>query len=76
MIFYSATVPLSVIGSMKKIKSLVGNNHLLAQALRSSSKLVSPLFWGVNIHNPLLNFISVHSINLHTLILSNCLERL
>ncbi|KAH9695715.1 hypothetical protein WN943_024504 [Citrus x changshan-huyou] len=33
-------VPLSVIGSMKKIKSLVGNNHLLAQALRSSSKLI------------------------------------
>ncbi|KAH9656235.1 La-related protein 6C [Citrus sinensis] len=32
-------VPLSVIGSMKKIKSLVGSNHLLAQALRSSSKL-------------------------------------
>ncbi|KAK3195692.1 hypothetical protein Dsin_027002 [Dipteronia sinensis] len=33
-------VPISVIASTKKIKSLVSNNHLLAQALRSSSKLV------------------------------------
>ncbi|KAH7575189.1 hypothetical protein ACOSP7_005369 [Xanthoceras sorbifolium] len=33
-------VPISVIASTKKIKSLVNNNHLLAQALRSSSKLV------------------------------------
>jgi len=33
-------VPLSVIASAKKIKSLVSNINLLAQALRSSSKLV------------------------------------
>ncbi|KAF5197676.1 La-related protein like [Thalictrum thalictroides] len=33
-------VPLSVIASSKKIKSIVNNNHLLAQALRTSSKLV------------------------------------
>ncbi|KAI3525395.1 hypothetical protein L1887_04160 [Cichorium endivia] len=33
-------VPISVIASMKKIKSCISNNHLLAQALRSSSKLV------------------------------------
>lgn len=33
-------VPISVIASSKKIKSLVSNNHLLAQALRSSSKLI------------------------------------
>ncbi|KAJ9537795.1 hypothetical protein OSB04_030528 [Centaurea solstitialis] len=33
-------VPMSVIASMKKIKSCITNNHLLAQALRSSSKLV------------------------------------
>ncbi|XP_057964359.1 la-related protein 6C [Malania oleifera] len=33
-------VPISVIASSKKIKSLVNNNHLLAQALRSSSKLL------------------------------------
>ena len=34
------TVPISVIASMKKIKSCINNNLLLAQALRSSSKLV------------------------------------
>ncbi|PWA76671.1 Ataxin-2, C-terminal [Artemisia annua] len=33
-------VPISVIASMKKIKSCINNNLLLAQALRSSSKLV------------------------------------
>ncbi|KAL7582224.1 hypothetical protein Lser_V15G45794 [Lactuca serriola] len=33
-------VPISVIASMKKIKSCITNNHLLAQALCSSSKLV------------------------------------
>ncbi|KAF9608682.1 hypothetical protein IFM89_010466 [Coptis chinensis] len=33
-------VPISVVASSKKIKSLVNNNHLLAQALRTSSKLV------------------------------------
>ncbi|KAI3915722.1 hypothetical protein MKW92_022705 [Papaver armeniacum] len=33
-------VPLSVISSSKKIKSLVSNSHLLIQALRTSSKLV------------------------------------
>uniref|UniRef100_A0A5B6YI82 Putative la-related protein 6C isoform X1 n=1 Tax=Davidia involucrata TaxID=16924 RepID=A0A5B6YI82_DAVIN len=33
-------VPISVIASMKKVKSLITNNQLLAQALRSSSKLV------------------------------------
>ncbi|KAI3990122.1 hypothetical protein MKX01_020919 [Papaver californicum] len=33
-------VPLSVIASSKKIKSLVSNSHLLIQALRTSSKLV------------------------------------
>ncbi|XP_015576464.1 la-related protein 6C isoform X2 [Ricinus communis] len=33
-------VPISVIASTKKMKSLVNNNHLLAQALQSSSKLV------------------------------------
>ncbi|KAL5705114.1 hypothetical protein ACHQM5_023457 [Ranunculus cassubicifolius] len=33
-------VPLSVIASSKKIKSLVNNNHLLVQALRTSAKLV------------------------------------
>ncbi|KAF8405088.1 hypothetical protein HHK36_009986 [Tetracentron sinense] len=33
-------VPISVISSSKKIKSIVGNNHLLTQALRASSKLV------------------------------------
>ncbi|XVF45191.1 hypothetical protein PTKIN_Ptkin02bG0185200 [Pterospermum kingtungense] len=33
-------VPLSFIASTKKIKSLITNNQLLAQALRSSSKLV------------------------------------
>ncbi|KAK1431212.1 hypothetical protein QVD17_14511 [Tagetes erecta] len=33
-------VPISVIASMKKIKSCINNNQLLAQALCSSSKLV------------------------------------
>ncbi|XP_043714331.1 la-related protein 6C [Telopea speciosissima] len=33
-------VPISVIASLKKIKSLVSNNHLLVQALRASSKLI------------------------------------
>ncbi|XP_022726602.1 la-related protein 6C-like [Durio zibethinus] len=33
-------VPLSFIASTKKIKSLITNNQLLAQALRSSSKLI------------------------------------
>ncbi|XP_071729975.1 la-related protein 6C [Rutidosis leptorrhynchoides] len=33
-------VPISVIASMKKIKSCITNNHLLSQALCSSSKLV------------------------------------
>ncbi|XP_076949111.1 la-related protein 6C-like [Bidens hawaiensis] len=33
-------VPISVIASMKKIKACITNNNLLAQALRSSSKLV------------------------------------
>lgn len=33
-------VPVSVIASSKKIKSLTSNSHLLTQALRSSSKLV------------------------------------
>ncbi|KAK3025630.1 hypothetical protein RJ639_042128 [Escallonia herrerae] len=33
-------VPISVIASAKKVKSLISNNHLLAQALRSSTKLV------------------------------------
>ncbi|KAL6963956.1 hypothetical protein U1Q18_034962 [Sarracenia purpurea var. burkii] len=33
-------VPISVIASTKKIKSLISNHHLLAQALRSSSALV------------------------------------
>ncbi|KAJ4962858.1 hypothetical protein NE237_022797 [Protea cynaroides] len=33
-------VPISVIASFKKIKSLISNNHLLVQALRASSKLV------------------------------------
>ncbi|GAV61381.1 RRM_1 domain-containing protein/La domain-containing protein/PAM2 domain-containing protein [Cephalotus follicularis] len=33
-------VPISVISSIKKIKSLISNNQLLAQALLSSSKLV------------------------------------
>ncbi|KAK6946156.1 Ataxin-2, C-terminal [Dillenia turbinata] len=33
-------VPLSIIASSKRIKSLVTNNHLLAQALQSSSKLI------------------------------------
>ncbi|PON49188.1 Lupus La protein [Parasponia andersonii] len=32
-------VPMSVIASTKKIKSLTSNNHVIAQALRSSSKL-------------------------------------
>ncbi|KAI3702451.1 hypothetical protein L6452_28189 [Arctium lappa] len=33
-------VPISVIASMKKVKSCITNNHLLAQALCSSTKLV------------------------------------
>ncbi|KAI4295619.1 hypothetical protein L6164_035644 [Bauhinia variegata] len=33
-------VPISVIASTKKIKALIGNIHLLTQAIRSSSKLV------------------------------------
>ncbi|RVW61339.1 La-related protein 6C [Vitis vinifera] len=33
-------VPISVIASSKKVKALVSNNQLLAQALRSSSQLV------------------------------------
>ncbi|XP_030488044.2 la-related protein 6C isoform X1 [Cannabis sativa] len=33
-------VPISVIASTKKIKSLTSNNHVLAEALRSSLKLV------------------------------------
>ncbi|XP_062023265.1 la-related protein 6C isoform X1 [Rosa rugosa] len=33
-------VPISVVASTKKMKSLISNNHMLAQALRSSSKLV------------------------------------
>lgn len=37
------SVPVSVVASTKKMKSLISNNHMLAQALRSSSKLVSCL---------------------------------
>ncbi|KAB2634769.1 la-related protein 6C [Pyrus ussuriensis x Pyrus communis] len=33
-------VPISVVASTKKMKSLISNNHILAQALRSSLKLV------------------------------------
>ncbi|PRQ23238.1 putative lupus La protein [Rosa chinensis] len=33
-------VPISVVASTKKMKSLISNNHMLAQAVRSSSKLV------------------------------------
>ncbi|KAG6709626.1 hypothetical protein I3842_06G141900 [Carya illinoinensis] len=36
-------VPISAIASVKKIKSLVSNNPMLAQALRSSSRLVCHL---------------------------------
>lgn len=44
MIFFLCkTVPISVVASTKKMKSLISNNHMLAQALRSSSKLVSCL---------------------------------
>lgn len=35
-------VPMPVIASFKKIKALVHNNSLLADALRKSLKLVSP----------------------------------
>lgn len=41
--FGFATVPITLIASTKKIKSLVSNIHLLTQALRCSSKLVSIL---------------------------------
>lgn len=41
MDYGTVTVPISFIASTKKIKSLVSNSHSLAQALRSSSKLVS-----------------------------------
>ncbi|KAM1420860.1 hypothetical protein ACFX2I_003181 [Malus domestica] len=33
-------VPISVVASTKKMKSLISNNHMLSQALRSSLKLV------------------------------------
>ncbi|XP_050365860.1 la-related protein 6C [Argentina anserina] len=33
-------VPISVVASTKKMKALISNNYMLAQALRSSSKLV------------------------------------
>lgn len=33
-------VPISVVASAKKIRSLTSNHHLIAQALRSSSKLI------------------------------------
>lgn len=39
--FGFVTVPISVVASTKKMKSLISNNHMLAQTLRSSSKLVS-----------------------------------
>lgn len=39
--FGFVSVPISVVASTKKMKSLISNNHMLAQALRSSSKLVS-----------------------------------
>lgn len=39
LLFYA--VPISVIAAFKKIKALVHNNSLLANALRTSSKLVS-----------------------------------
>ena len=41
MILVFLTVPITVIASTKKIKSLVNNIHLLTQAIRHSSKLVS-----------------------------------
>lgn len=34
-------VPMSVVASWKKIKCLGANNHMLAKALRTSTKLVS-----------------------------------
>jgi hypothetical protein len=43
MIIVLLTVPIAVIASTKKIKSLVTNIHLLTQAIRHSSKLVSIL---------------------------------
>jgi hypothetical protein len=52
LILVFLTVPITVIASTKKIKSLVTNIHLLTQAIRHSSKLVSildgtskALFW-------------------------------
>jgi hypothetical protein len=41
LILVFLTVPITVIASTKKIKSLVTNIHLLTQAIRHSSKLVS-----------------------------------
>lgn len=41
--WFSVTVPITLIASTKKIKSLTNNTHLITQALRSSSKLVSIL---------------------------------
>lgn len=37
------TVPITMIASTKKVKALVNNIHMLTQAIRSSSKLVSIL---------------------------------
>lgn len=38
-------VPINFVSTLKKLKSLNVNNQMVAQALRSSSKLVSRLIW-------------------------------
>jgi La-related protein 7 len=40
-LFGCTAVPIAVIASTKKMRSLVSDNDLLAQALKSSSKLVT-----------------------------------
>lgn len=41
LLLWYSIVPVSVIASTKKIKSLTSNHHMIVQALRCSSKLVS-----------------------------------
>ncbi|TKY59126.1 La-related protein 6C [Spatholobus suberectus] len=60
-------VPITVIASSKKVKSLVSNIHLLTQALRSSSKLVSILdgvrhyLWSSSVCSLTMQFLKVLS---------------
>lgn len=63
------TVPITVIASTKKVKSLVSNINMLTQAIRSSSKLVSILdamrhyFWSLLVCSLTTHILKVLSVD-------------